>query len=119
MTTAELMRRLIDACQSCALVASYAIDAIDEDTLSVRVFLLDESFINAFYNLATDKTAFAWIHGDRRVYGKDNAKMGWHAHPFENPEAHEPCQSIDFASFLREVEEHYRASQQPETEETV
>jgi hypothetical protein len=29
----------------------------------------------------TGKTAFALIVGERRIYGKDNAKMGWHVHP--------------------------------------
>jgi hypothetical protein len=107
MTTAELVRRLIDACQVCALVESYAIDASDEDTLSVRVFLLNASFINIFYNLATNKTAFAWIRKGKRVYGKDNAKMGWHVHPFEFPEQHLRCEPITFESFLREVEHLY------------
>jgi hypothetical protein len=107
MTTAELLRRLSDVCQAHALVKSYAVDAIDEDTLSVRVFLMDASFINAFYNLATDKTAFAWIREGKRAYGKDNAKMGWHIHPFRSPEQHLLCEPINFEIFLREVEISY------------
>ncbi len=107
MTTDELLRRIAAACQSSALVKSYAIDAIDEDTLSVRVFLVDASFINAFYNSVTDKTAFAWISEGKRVYGKDNAKMGWHVHPFRLPEQHLPCEPIDFEAFLREAENFY------------
>lgn len=104
VTTDDLLRRLAAACQSSALVESYAVEASDEDTLSVRVFLSDKTLIHVFYNLATGKVAFAWIRESRRLYGKDNTKMGWHMHPFDAPESHQPCEAIDFESFLHEVE---------------
>ena len=86
--TDGLLRRLATACQASARVESYAVDVYDEDTLSVRVFLSDGTFVNAFYNLVTGKVAFAWIRDRTRLYGKDNAKMGWHAHPFGSPKSH-------------------------------
>jgi hypothetical protein len=101
ITTDDLLRRLADTCQLSALVESYAVENSDVDTLSVRVFLTDHTFINVFYNLATNKVAFAWIRENKRLYGKDNAKHGWHAHPFDAPENHQPCEAIDFESFLR------------------
>ena len=107
LTTDELLRRLVDACQSSSRIESYAIDAIDEDTLCVHVFLTDPSFINVFYNIVTDKIAFAWIKDGKRIYGKDNAKIGWHVHPLELPDNHLPCDPTDLLSFLREVEKTY------------
>lgn len=104
MTIDELLRQLVSASQVSAIVESYAIEASDEDTLSVRVFLLDHTFINAFYNIQTGKVAFAWLGDGRRLYGKDNAKMGWHQHPFDSPSSHLLCEPVDFETFLREIE---------------
>jgi len=105
MTTIELLQRLVVACQGYDWVESYIVQAMDEDILSVRVFLSDGSFISVFYNIATAKVAFALIK-EKRIYGKDNAKMGWHAHPFDDPEGHYPCGPADFESFLKEVERY-------------
>ncbi|HID63761.1 MAG TPA: hypothetical protein EYP49_13640 [Anaerolineae bacterium] len=107
MTTIELLQRLVIACQKCDLVEAYAVREMDEDTLSVRVFLSDGSFISVFYNIATARVAFALIKEKQRIYGKDNAKMGWHAHPFDDPEGHYPCEPVDFEGFLKEVERHF------------
>jgi len=106
MTTIELLQRLVVACQRCDLVESYAIQEMDEDILSTRVSLSDGSFISVFYNVATAKVAFALIK-EKRLYGKDNAKMGWHVHPFDDPEGHYPCEPVDFEGFLKEVERHF------------
>ena len=106
MTTIELLQRLVIACQECDLVESYTVQEMDEDILSIRVFLSGDSFISVFYNIATAKVAFALIK-EKRIYGKDNAKMGWHVHPFDDPEGHYPCEPVDFESFLKEVEEHF------------
>jgi len=107
MTTIELLQKLASACQSCDLVESYAVQEMDEDILSVRVFLSDGSFVSAFYNLATAKVAFALVKG-KRLYGKDNAKMGRHVHPFDDPEGHYPCEPVDFGSFLKEIEQYFK-----------
>ncbi len=104
MTTDELLRRLVESCQASPLVSSYAISESDEDILSVRVFLSDGSFVNAFHNAATGKTAFAWISKGKRLYGKDNAKRGWHLHPFDSPDNHQPCDEVAFETFLHEIQ---------------
>jgi hypothetical protein len=58
----------------------------------------------------TDKTALALVVKGERIYGKDNAKIGWHVHPFANPEAHVACNPVSFEEFLGEVETHRFAS---------
>lgn len=110
VSTLELLRRLVIACSECAIVESYVLEAMDDETLGVRVYLFDGAFINVFYNLATGKVAFALIRNDERVHGKDNAKIDWHVHPFGNPQAHEPCSPVDFETFLREVEQYYEGA---------
>ena len=67
---------------------------------------MPETFINAFYNLATGKTAFALIQTNQRIYGADNAKIGWHYHPFANPRQHIDCSPMTFTAFLQAVEDH-------------
>jgi hypothetical protein len=44
------------------------------------------------------------ILNQRRIYGKDNAKVGWHVHPWDDPDAHLPCAPISFEAFLSEVQ---------------
>lgn len=112
MTTDDLLRRLTNACHASAIVKSYAVEEIDDDIMSVRVFLSNSSFVSAFYNLATEKVAFAWIQEGKRRYGKDNAKMGWHTHPFEDPSEHRHCEPVDFVTFLREIEDYLNQESQ-------
>jgi hypothetical protein len=107
LSTAVLLEALIAACDSSPLVTAYAVQEMDEDTLSVRVYLQDGAFIQAFYNVATGKVSFALVK-EQRLYGKDNAKMGWHVHPFDHPAAHVNCAPVDFATFLHEVENYYQ-----------
>ncbi len=61
-------------------------------------------FIEVFYNTATGKVSFALIREGNRIYGKDNAKSGWHMHPKDAPDTHVPCQPVTFSQFLAEVE---------------
>jgi hypothetical protein len=112
VTTEQLLSELQQACYRSALVDYVETHVIDADTLSARIHLTRaETFISVFYNVATDKTAFALIESGQRIYGVDNAKMGWHAHPWRNPGLHEPCPPIEFKDFLARVEGYY---QQPE-----
>jgi hypothetical protein len=38
----------------------------------------------------TVRLDFTTIKDDQRIFGYDNAG-GWHYHPVENPDSHEPC----------------------------
>lgn len=106
LTPHDLLDYIVTVCAESPNVVAYTVRVLDLDILSLRVHLADESFIEVFYNVATDKTAFALIVDDERIYGKDNAKMGWHVHPFDTPEDHIPCDPVSFETFLSEVEAH-------------
>jgi len=109
MTTEQLLHELRDECDRSTLVEKIEERVVDQDVLDARVHLTKvKTFISVFYNLDTDKTSFALISNESRIYGVDNAKRGWHRHPFENPEKHEACDPVSFAQFLSEVEAHYR-----------
>ncbi|MFZ1754554.1 MAG: hypothetical protein WBO46_18475 [Caldilineaceae bacterium] len=109
VTTAQLLYEVYRASQDATLVHYVEERVLDIDVLHVRVHLvLTDTFINAFFNLATDKTAFALIQAGKRIYGADNAKTGWHLHPFTAPEQHINCPPMTFAEFLKEVEAHFQ-----------
>jgi hypothetical protein len=108
MTTGQLLLTLQQACYRSPLVDRVDVQAIDADTLSVRIYLTCVgTFVGVFYNLATAKTAFALVEDEKRIYGVDNAKMRWHQHPFSDPVQHIPCGPVQFEDFLAEVETHY------------
>ena len=98
------------ACYTSPLVSYVEEVLVDIDILKVRVYLSPgEMFIDVFYNAVTDKTSFALIDAGRRVYGADNAKMGWHKHPFDAAEQHSTCSPMTFAEFLADVESYFQA----------
>jgi hypothetical protein len=108
MTTRQLLYELQQACSRSPLVNRIEERVVDADILSVRVHLtVINTFINAFYNVTTGKAAFALVERDRRLYGIDNAKMGWHQHPFDDPDQHVPCAPVRFEEFLADVETHF------------
>jgi hypothetical protein len=105
LTPQQLLDHIVDICTASASVTAYTLRTLDLDVLSLRVHLVDDTFIEVFFNATTDKTAFALIVGQDRVYGKDNAKLGWHVHPPDNPGAHYPCEPVSFEQFLADVEQ--------------
>ena len=108
ITTAQLLYELRHACHHSSLVRIIEERILDIEVLHVRIHLtIAETFINVFYNLETDKTAFTLVQTGQRIYGMDNAKMGWHRHPFEDPNLHEPCSQESFAEFLQGVEKFF------------
>ena len=108
ITTTQLLYEVRSACHRSALIRHIEERILDIDVLHARAYLsLPGTFINAFYNLATDKTAFALIQAGRRVYGVDNAKIGWHYHPFADPDQHIVCPQMTFADFLHELEKNF------------
>jgi len=108
VTTRQLLYELQRACNRSPVVSHIEERVVDADILSVRVHLtFAHTFINVFYNVTTGKTAFALVEGDRRLYGVDNAKMGWHRHPFDDPDQHVPCAPVRFEDFLADVEAHF------------
>ena len=113
LTTGHLLLALQQVCQTSTLVDNIQVRAIDTDTLSVRVYLNTAGgFVNVFYNITTYKTAFALVESNQRIYRADNAKMGWHVHPFHDPSLHLPCAPVGFGEFLGEVEKYYRGIRQ-------
>jgi hypothetical protein len=100
----EFEEKVISFCSESPVVHSVVNNSFGADWCSLRTYLVDESFVDVFYNQKTGKTAFAQIRDGRRIFGADSRK-GWHWHPREDPSRHEPSDhEITFEEFLREVE---------------
>lgn len=58
--------------------------------LKIRIELNDRTFIDIFYNPKNDRTDFAFIRDNQRIFGYDNLG-GWHRHSVEAPQTHTLC----------------------------
>jgi hypothetical protein len=105
MTLDEFETQVISTCAASPVVVSVAVIGSGITWLRLRAYLLDESFIEAFFNEATQKIAFAHIQGGIRVFGADNTG-GWHWHLQGAPEEHVPTdKSVPFSVFIKRVED--------------
>ena len=93
------------ACDRSDLVTGYDVHILDNATIKIRAFLRVEAFIDIYFNPENGNCSFALIKSGKRIYGADNAFIGWHLHPFEAPDQHLPCPELSFGDFLFTVEE--------------
>jgi len=61
-----------------------------DETVSVRLYIRDDLFIQAFEGQATHSLYFALIEGNRRIFGIDYESGKWHIHPYHSPHEHAP-----------------------------
>ncbi|MFN8490950.1 MAG: hypothetical protein U0350_25375 [Caldilineaceae bacterium] len=61
-------------------------------------------FVRFYMNQVTETIAFALIRDQERIWGIDHDKRrGWHQHPLEFPEKHEPIQPLAIADIMQEL----------------
>ncbi len=103
MTIDEFEIQVISACAASPIVVSVAVIGSGITWLRLRAYLIDESFIETFFNEATQKVAFAHIRDGKRIFGADNTG-GWHWHPIDAPETHFPAkEQVSFSAFLQQI----------------
>lgn len=102
----EFARTIQATCDQFDLVTSYNTQILDDTVIKIRVILIYKAFIDVFYNADTGNCSYALIEDAARIFGADNAFIGWHIHPFDDPSQHIPSSEITFADFLKAVEEH-------------
>lgn len=106
MTLDEFERTVVQDCLASPRVVGFSISGTGMTWLRMRIGLQDGSFIEAYHNKSTGRTAFALIKGEQRIFGADNTG-GWHWHPFEAPDEHTLVSGeISFREFLERVEAH-------------
>jgi len=70
--------------------------------LQVRVTIDEKTFIDIYFNALTGKKNYALIFHRQRVMGYDNYRF-WHHHPFDDPEAHIPCEEPGAKDVIAEM----------------
>jgi hypothetical protein len=70
--------------------------------LKIRIELSRETFIDIFYNPKHDRTDFALVTNNQRIFGYDNLG-GWHCHSVANPKDHDPCEEPEISKIFGEI----------------
>ena len=103
----EFAEQVHTACADSEIVMHIETLSASTVHIQLRIFLVDRSFLDVYYDQSNGKTSFAQIYYEKRIFGADNASKIWHWHPLENPEVHQLVDhEITFAEFLRQVETH-------------
>lgn len=71
-------------------------------SLKCNVYLQENLFIAIRFNARNERTDFALISNNQRVFGFDNLKQ-WHYHPYENPDEHIPCGEPTITKIVSEI----------------
>ena len=78
-------------------------------TLSLRLYIRPDLFVNVFLGEITGSLYFALIEGRQRIFGIDREAGEWHLHPYESPHLHklltEGLEPKPLLKFLSRVEE--------------
>lgn len=99
----DFSKEVTRICSESKIVRTWDVNLYEGTVVRIRIFLVDNSFIDVYYNSETEKISFAWIRNNKRVYGADNLDY-WHVHPIEKPEYHVKSEEIAFSKFLSDIE---------------
>jgi len=58
-------------------------------TLSLRLTIRPELFVQVFLGERSASLYFAWVEGRHRIFGIDHEGSEWHLHPLDFPDKHE------------------------------
>ncbi|MBI4789586.1 MAG: hypothetical protein HY782_21360 [Chloroflexi bacterium] len=106
MTLEEFERTVFQIASSSPLCEIPAVRNLTPTSVTIRVPMTNDGFVDAFFNEETGTTAFALVQENRRIFGADNTG-GWHLHPFEEPDEHWPrSKGMSFAEFIAAIEKH-------------
>ena len=108
-TTDDLLGEAEEALQRVWFVQSLEQTERTDLTLSLRLHIRPDLFVQAFLGELTGQVYFALIESGRRVFGIDCESGEWHEHPYGAPQKHEPTPKgmgpRPLLSFLARVEE--------------
>jgi len=78
-------------------------------TLSLRLYVRPDLFVQAFLGEQSGSLYFALIESGRRIFGIDREAGDWHFHPYDDPTGHKPLpeglESKPSLKFLARVED--------------
>ncbi|MBI3659974.1 hypothetical protein HY230_05825 [Candidatus Acetothermia bacterium] len=71
----------------------------------LRLFLTEDRFIAVYHNAETGSISYAYVEKEKRLFGANNMKVGWHIHPYGQEDKHVRSKSINIEEFLNLLEE--------------
>jgi hypothetical protein len=78
-------------------------------TVKGRINLREQGFLELYYNEKTQTLAIAWIADGQRKWSIDRDNLrGWHWHPLQNPDEHQPIPAANIRDILIEFSEAWR-----------
>ena len=81
-------------------------------TVKGRIDLQEQGFLETYFNEKTQTLAIAWIADGQRKWGIDRDNLrGWHRHPLQNPDEHQPMPAANIRDILIEFAEAWRQAQ--------
>ena len=89
-TTADLWTEAQEALERVWFVQSVEETERTDFTLSLRLWVRSDLFVQAFLGELSNTLYFALIQNRRRIFGIDREAGEWHIHPFASPHRHEP-----------------------------
>ena len=105
----DLRREAEEALESVWFVGSLAEIERTDITLSLRLHIRPNLFVQVFLGTKSGSLYLALIEGGRRLYGIDREAGEWHLHPYAAVEIHEPLPEglapKPLLKFLARVEE--------------
>ena len=93
---------IVSLCNKYNFIVDYELNIEDNVIVKSRIFLIDNSFIEVYYNYENAKTSFALIKNNKRIFGADNLGF-WHIHPLNKPEKHVKSNEIKLEDFVKEI----------------
>ncbi len=104
----ELKAEAIEAVDKVWFVQAIAEIERTDITLSLRLSIRHDLFVQVFCGAKSDTLYMALIEGRRRMFGIDCDNGAWHIHPYEAVEKHEPLREglepKPLLKFLAQVE---------------
>jgi hypothetical protein len=108
-----MLDELIREAQQALIHFSFIRFVTDKDVtdqgLKLRLVIDSGMFIQVYANAGRKKVSFTLVNGGQRIFGRDCDGGGWHAHPFDAPDAHnfegEAGKAATLTDFLFEVED--------------
>jgi hypothetical protein len=78
-------------------------------TVKGRIHLQEGGFLEIYFNEQTQTLAIAWIANGQCKWGIDRDNWrGWHRHPLQNPDEHQPISEVSLRDIVLELAEVWR-----------
>ena len=90
VNTDDFQHEAQEALERVWFVQSLEITERTDFTLSLRLYIRPDLFVNVFIGKLTSSLYFALIEGRQHIFGIDREAGEWHLHPYEAPYSHQP-----------------------------